>query len=496
MKRAPDVAVVLALFAGNLLLAILVVVVAHFHKVPVKATFFLVWLTLSVLPVSAFYLLGNHLVPEPSRFTLELNLGLILAAAALIDLAPKYRVALLVVTCTLGTWGATGFLNRAWGLQPRNADVEGLVSYQAAQWLAHNARDERVFVSGELTGALQVWTDVRQVGGGTDQGALNPVILAANREITRSCNDDAVVAEYWLRALASPYIVMHDAKSAEYYHPYVRPEHFSHLEMAWTNGAGDKILRLPLPDVEEAVVVDMTQLSRLPAFHSTADVEFLNAYVEWSKGTRPARLRWLDNHRATIEAVLVKTNYDPGWRAKGGSTRPDPIGFLLMSLPPGEYSFELRYGASWDRWLGVAISLTTLILLLVRIRSSLIGLVAALGLLSGYMLSNTSSGMSIAEDTFRRLQPPIVLPGGIVDGVTFAAPPLFNGQIASVFGLNFGSPSDEVRVLVAEREAEIHYRSKSQINFRVPDDAPPSSEISVEVNGCRGNAFTVATQAK
>jgi uncharacterized protein (TIGR03437 family) len=90
----------------------------------------------------------------------------------------------------------------------------------------------------------------------------------------------------------------------------------------------------------------------------------------------------------------------------------------------------------------------------------------------------------------------MIASGGIVDGVTFAAPPLRRGEAASVFGRNFGSPSDSVRVLVGEREGEVLYRSPSQINFRLPDDAPGSSEIVVEVNGCRGNAFAVPTQVK
>jgi hypothetical protein len=425
--------------------------------------------------------------------------------AALIDLTSnRVRIASIGVASVLGVCLAWGFIQRVWQLQPRNADVENLISYQAAEWLSENAHGSRVFVAGELSGALQVWADVRQAGGGTDQGASNPLMLAAHREVSRTCTGDPVLSEYWLRALACRYIVVHEASSKEHDHFYVKPDRFSRLETAWTNGAGDKILRLTAPDVQEAVVVDLTELDRLPALQSTEDVGFLRSYVAWAQGKRAAQLRWSDNHSAWIEAelqpneaVLVKTNYDAGWEARGARIRSDPLGFMLLNLPPGRQSVELRYSSSWDRWLGLAISLSTVILLFARAPNYLVGPVAAVAALVGYTLvSGPSMHMLIAQDTFRRLQPPMISPAGIVDGVTFGAPPLVRGQTVSLFGRNFGSSSDRVRVMLDERETEILYRSATQINFRLPDDAPADLDISVEVNGCGGNAFAVPTRTR
>ncbi len=66
----------------------------------------------------------------------------------------------------------------------------------------------------------------------------------------------------------------------------------------------------------------------------------------------------------------------------------------------------------------------------------------------------------------------------------------------SVYGLNFGVKTDSVHVRLGEREAGIVYRSPNMINFRLPPETTPDSALSIEVNGCRGNEFAVATRSR
>jgi len=87
----------------------------------------------------------------------------------------------------------------------------------------------------------------------------------------------------------------------------------------------------------------------------------------------------------------------------------------------------------------------------------------------------------------------LINPAGIVDGITGAQPPLRRGRIISIYGSNFGSGADSVRVWVG-RPARILYRGPTQLNVEVPADAPPLAEVTVEVNGCRGNAHVVPTR--
>jgi uncharacterized protein (TIGR03437 family) len=81
-----------------------------------------------------------------------------------------------------------------------------------------------------------------------------------------------------------------------------------------------------------------------------------------------------------------------------------------------------------------------------------------------------------------------------VDGVTFAQPPLARGSVITIFGTGFGSATDAVLVQIGPRQAEILYHGPNQVNVRIPLDAPPVANVSVEVNGCRGNSFAVAVQ--
>jgi uncharacterized protein (TIGR03437 family) len=107
---------------------------------------------------------------------------------------------------------------------------------------------------------------------------------------------------------------------------------------------------------------------------------------------------------------------------------------------------------------------------------------------------HTPANVAVAEQAYRNLRPPLISPTGIVDGVTYAQPPLARGSVISLFGSGFGSPSDAVRVRIGQRLGEILYRGPSLVNVRMPPDAPPVVDVSVEVNGCRGNSFSVSTR--
>jgi uncharacterized protein (TIGR03437 family) len=110
------------------------------------------------------------------------------------------------------------------------------------------------------------------------------------------------------------------------------------------------------------------------------------------------------------------------------------------------------------------------------------------------LASATPATVGVAEQAFARLQPPTINPEGIVDSATNAQPPFQRGRTLAVYGLNFGASTDNVQLLAGDRVAAIEYRGPNQINFKLPPDVPARVPISVVLNGCRGNAFTVATK--
>jgi hypothetical protein len=474
--------------------------VSLWPRLNAAAAFVLALLAISGAVVVSYSAAGNYLLPLPHRYIQEFNAGLVLAIGCLAAAAWKWRRPLGVLVLVVSAVPAVPFLAGAWTVQQRSLDPHTTSAFQISDWLAHHAGSARVLVAGELEGSLNIWADVPQAGGSA-QGVSNYLIPAAHREITLGCGP-LHVAELWLQALDVRYLVVHGPASAEHFHWFVQPERFAAWPSVWTNGASDTIYRLPPPDQQSAVVVDLEQMRQLPPLRATDDAQFLEAYVAWARGKRAAQIRWLSPDRAELvadtgpkEAVLVKINHDAGWTASKGAIGKDPIGFLLVQ-GTSQGRVTLRFRASWTEWLGRAITAATILLLLcgaplwVTAAVALVPAIFAYGILQ----IHTPATVALAEQAYRRLQPPLISSAAIVDGVTYAQPPLARGSAISIFGNGFGSPSDDVRVLIGQRQGEILYHGPNQVNLRMPLDAPAVADVSVEVNGCKGNSFAVATR--
>jgi hypothetical protein len=490
--------------------ALAVLAFSFWRRVPSELALVAVWTALSGLVVLCYLVAGNYLLPLPHRYLLEFSAGTALLLAALLSLAPpRTRTIAAAVLIAVGAALSFRFVTHSWKFEPKAEDPHTQVGYQAAMWLKDHAGGARVLASGELDSTLNLWTDVAQVGG-PGQDPSNFLVFAAERQIAFGCDaDSGRVAELWLRALNAPLLVVHGAASREYFHWYARPNRFAALPVAWDNGAGDRVYRLPNFDTHEAVVVDLGALARLPRIASTADDEFLSAYVKWAAGKRPVAVHWSSSGAAAFdvnlgvdEAVLLKVNNDPGWRAAGAARasatiESDPIGFQLIRASPGQRHVMLRFGASWDTWLGRAITLVTIMLLLLRAREIWIAAIAVIPAVAAaaFLIALTPRSDHLAEEAFARLQPPMINLGGIVDNATSQQPPLKRGQQVSIYGSNFGGgPSDAVRVWIGDHPAPIEFQSAHLIDLRWPADAPDSAPVSVELNGCIGNAFMVTTR--
>jgi len=441
---------------------------------------------------------------------LEFNAGLALALGALVWLLRRWRMAMAAAAFAIlcaGAPAAVHFVTNAWKVQPRRVERREILGYQIAQWLNRQQAGGRVMAVGELEGELLLWSNVPQVGG-PGQGMSGFLAFAARQQIASGCETNSEqIAELWLRALNVQYLVVHGAASREFFHWFSQPDRFRVLPVAWDNRAGDTIYRVPGYGSGDAVVVDLAGMERLPRLRSTADAESLAAYDAWAAGKRPAAIRWEAPDRAAIDArlgphegILVKASYDRGWHAAGARTESDPIGFLVIR--PGAYraahseQFQVHFDASWDVWLGRAITLATVLLLFSRLPQHWI---AALALTPAVIavaiiFHAAPPATAVAEETFIRVKPPTINPTGIVDAETLQQPPLERGRPVTVWGANFGSESDKRTVWAGGRAAEIINRTPVTITFRMPSDARAGVPVSVEVNGCRGNEFAVAVR--
>lgn len=478
--------------------------ISLWRRVPAALALVLAWVAVLGAVVISFSLAGNNLAPLPNRYMLEFNAGCILALVGLISLLPgsdqadedvrrgpggpphkklNWRDSVTGAIFVVGFAASFGFLSHAWTFQPSGVDPHSLLSFRISEWLTKHAGSSRVLASGELDSTLALWSDVPQAGG-TGQDVSNFLMFAAQRQITFGCEAESEkLGELWLRALNVHYFVVHESQSREYFHWFSQPEKFRALSIAWDNGAGDKVYEIP--NQHEAVVVDLTALRQLPPLRSTADVQFLEAYAKWAAGKRPATITWRGDDRAAIdaalgpdEAILVKDTYDRGWR-----TGSDPLGFILLRQPG-----DLRFHAAWDVWLGRAITVLTIILLLAGVRGWKIAVAAVIPAIAayGFLVASVPPAMRVAEEAFTRLQPPLINSGGIVNA---------GSGVFSIYGLNFGSKTNPPHVWFGDREARVNYHSGSLIVAKAPDGVSPTAPVSVEVNSCRGNAFTIPVSA-
>jgi uncharacterized membrane protein YfhO len=86
----------------------------------------------------------------------------------------------------------------------------------------------------------------------------------------------------------------------------------------------------------------------------------------------------LDASVAQGESILVQENYDPAWRAYDGGQpvqiEKDPIGFMLVHLPPGDHSVDLAFEPTPEIYAGRLLSclslLIVIILFVLRYRSA------------------------------------------------------------------------------------------------------------------------------
>jgi hypothetical protein len=77
----------------------------------------------------------------------------------------------------------------------------------------------------------------------------------------------------------------------------------------------------------------------------------------------------------------------------------------------------------------------------------------------------------------------MINPGGIV----YAGP----DKPVDVYAVNVG---DNPKVWLGDRQAEVIYHSNQMVKFRLPGDVPENVDVSIENNGCKGNAFTLRTR--
>ena len=227
----------------------------------------------------------------------------------------------------------------------------------------------RALVAGSVRLWYDTWHDQAQLGGGSDQGINNGIVVAAQWQVLLS--EKADVSVEWMRALGVDAVVVNGKDSKEMYHDFQHPDKFAgKLPVLYDNHQGDVIYAVERRFPGIARVVDRARLEALPAFGREPDLDRLRAYtaVLEEGPDAPATVTWQSSDSFRVHAtlqpgqvLLLQESWDPAWRAAtGGREVPvarDPMGFMTAAAPSGEQDIAFTFTLPFENAAGRVITL-------------------------------------------------------------------------------------------------------------------------------------------
>jgi hypothetical protein len=334
----------------------------------------------------AVNVVGNHflqfrIMGEPGRLIPELDLVIIAGVLTLLEwLWRRRRMALkVVVVLVVAVAFATTyrFVKHAWTFMPRRPDYQGRVEYRITDWLWKNMPNARVSPSGTVRFWFDAWHDLAELGGGSEQGLLNPLVQPAQAEI--NAGTDPQFAILWMQALGVDVMYTAGEKSEEPYKDVQNQGRFAGAAtpLLYDDGLGNALYRIPRRWAPRVRVVDAALLDAQQTPRNSQDMERLRPYVDAIEHGPdvPATLERPNTDQILVHAkrnagqsVLVQETWDPAWQAWSGDTRlglrKDAMGFLLVDAPPGDGEIRLVFAMPLENRVGWALTGLSLAVLL------------------------------------------------------------------------------------------------------------------------------------
>jgi hypothetical protein len=284
------------------------------------------------LAVVALYFLANRAaLPQPSRYSLEMEMGVALVVAFLLRpvalrLKTPLKIVAAVLMLALSVHQITYYRRYAKTIIQK-IEITQTIEYKIAKWIAGNLGGTRVFVAAQAGTWLNVFADTPQM----DSGHLpfNPNSAVEGGAAYAICSGqnagarDAQNSILWLKAYGVHAVQVSGPKSRIEGKPFVNPRKFdSVLPVLW-HEEDDTIYAVPQRTKSLAHVVPLSAIVMRQPIHGldTADVaRFVEALDD--PALPPADLAWRSPGEATISAILhpgqvvsVQSTYDKGWIA-------------------------------------------------------------------------------------------------------------------------------------------------------------------------------------
>ena len=335
--------------------------------------------------------LGNQffqfrVMGEPGRLIPELDLVIIIGVLTLLEWLWRRRLIALkvvVVLVVLVAFATTRhFVKHAWTFMPRWPDYQARVEYRITDWLWKNMPDARACPSGTVRFWFDTWHDLAQLGGGSEQGLLNPLVQPAQGEI--NAGTDPQFAILWMQAMGVDVMYTAGEKSEEPYKDSHNLQRFAGVAtpLLYDDGQGNALYRIPRRWAPRVRVVDTARLNAQQPPRDSQDMERVRPYVDVVEHGPdvPATLQRPGTDQILVHAklnagqsVLLQETWDPEWQAWSGGARlrlrKDAMGFMVVDAPPGDREIRLVFPMPLENrvgWMLTGISLALLAWLLLQ----------------------------------------------------------------------------------------------------------------------------------
>jgi hypothetical protein len=329
--------------------------------------------------------LGNYYVNfrvfgEPGRLVPELDLAIILGAMLVLEWLWQRRgpwlklVAAVVLMVAFAT--SWHYIKRARHFVQPWPNYQSRVEYRITDWLWNNMPNARVLPSGTVRFWFDAWHDLAEMGGGSEQGLLNPLVANANNEIEGGSKPEP--SFLWLKALGVDALYLAHPNSEEPYKDGVNPERFLSLPVLYDDGKGNTLYGTERRYAPRVRVVDTAKLAAATTPTTNDDLPSLRGYVEAVEHgpDSPATLE-RDGMDAMVahakidagQSLLVQETWDPAWHAwadgKPLPVRKDAMGFMVVDPPAGDRTVRLAFVMPLENRVGWGLTGLTLIALAV-----------------------------------------------------------------------------------------------------------------------------------
>ncbi len=232
--------------------------------------------------VISLYFFGLIIAPQPWRYIPELDMGIALLiglVARALSRDRRLKRFLIAIVATIAVVNSALSWGTVWSMAEPSKDVTNTIEYEIAVHLESLASlGERVYATGSVAYWLNVFTNIPQVRGGSDQGATNRWWAHVKHQV----NDggDPNVSYQWLKALNVRYVVVDFPNASTAYKDYKHPFKFEGTLKKVFRWKGVAIYEIPMSNSAGIQIVSSEAAEQLTSIQGILDLEGLADYLE------------------------------------------------------------------------------------------------------------------------------------------------------------------------------------------------------------------------